>query len=403
MNIGMILESYYPEDIRITKEASALISSGYQVYLLCKRRQGEKEEETINGIHIFRIKAGTRLYTKALYDSINSIFWKYPIFYRSILKFIRNFSIDIIHVHDLPLSRSAIKAARIMNVKVVVDMHENYPAGLATWSTHKKNPIVKLKNMLLFNYKKWYENERKVVHSADHIIAVVDEMKHRLHKRHSISLSKITTVTNSEPTNFITNKKYKEEIIKDFNSKFIVLYIGGFGPHRGLDTAVKAVSYIKEKIPDFLLLLIGKGSIKAELVQLVIDKNLDEYVRFVDFQPFENVFTFMKRADINLIPHKKNEHTDHTIPHKLYQSLMVGKPTLVSDCDPLKRVISETSGAYIFKAENPESLSHKVIEIYSNSEEAKLFAEKGIKATIYGTHNWENDSKNLISLYNSLC
>ena len=33
--IGMILEKQFPPDIRVEKEAKALIKGGYEVYLLC--------------------------------------------------------------------------------------------------------------------------------------------------------------------------------------------------------------------------------------------------------------------------------------------------------------------------------------------------------------------------------
>ena len=110
----------------------------------------------------------------------------------------------------------------------------------------------------------------------------------------------------------------------------------------------------------------------------------------------------MKLADINIIPHKKNEHTNNTVPHKLYQSLMVGKPVLVSDCSPLKRIIEETQGGFIFKAEDSNSFAEMIIHIKNNPQEAEIRSKNGIEKTINGIYNWETDSRKLVSFYKKL-
>ena len=343
MKIGMVLGSFYPEDIRVTKEASVLSDKGNELFLLCIRRKNENFSDIINGINITRIDAGRSIYIKALYDTINALTWCYPVFYRKINNFIKDNEIDILHVHDLPLTNTVLRAANKKNIPVILDMHENYPAGLATWSEHKKNIIVRIKNKVLFNYKRWFKYEKRMVHKVDGIISVVDEMKDKICKTHKVLPEKIVTVTNSEPRSFLNNKIFKNEIAGKYKLNYNILYIGGFGPHRGIGTAITGIKLLKNKIPNIKLLLIGKGSIKKILQKSVEKHQLGKYVEFVEFQPFENVFTYMKLADINIIPHKKNEHTNNTVPHKLYQSLMVGKPVLVSDCSPLKRIIEETT------------------------------------------------------------
>lgn len=399
MKIGMVLGSFYPEDIRVTKEATALSDNGHELFLLCLRRKNENYSEIKNRIKITRINAGKSIYIKALFDTLNALFWRYPVFKRKLSNFIKDNDIDILHVHDLPLTNTVYKAAQKNNVPVILDMHENYPAGLATWSEHKKNIIVKIKNSLFFNYNRWFKYEQRMVHKVDGIISVVDEMKEKICYTHKVSSEKVVTVTNSEPRAFLDNKVFKSNIAENYKDSFNIVYIGGLGPHRGIDTAILGIKILKNKIPDIKLLLIGKGSIKKSLMQLVRKHNLQEYVVFIDFQPFENVFTFMKLADINIIPHKRNEHTNNTIPHKLYQSLMTGKPLLVSDCDPLKRIVDEIQGGFIFKAEDPDSFAERIIYIKNNQQEREFKSRNGTDKTIKGIYNWDTDSQKLVSFY----
>ena len=49
-------------------------------------------------------------------------------------------------------------------------------------------------------------------------------------------------------------------------------------------------------------------------------------------------------------PHEDFEHTQTTVPHKLFQYMMGRKTVLVSDCAPLKRIIGDNEAGYVFKA-----------------------------------------------------
>lgn len=399
MRIGMLLNAGYPEDIRITKEAKSLVEAGHEVFLLCARRQGEKTHETVNNIKVTRVDVGKTLYVTTFWDTVNAALWHHPLYAGKLKNFIKDYNIDILHVHDLPLTNTAIKVARKFGIQVILDMHENYPAGLVTWSKFKTNPIVKLKNRLFFNYNRWFRYEKRMCREVDGIIAVVKEMKRRLKNVHKVTDEKIAVVTNNEPKSFTKNFTFYEELKEPYKDRFLLLYIGNYGPHRGIDTAINGMPAVVKQIPEALFLIVGKGSIKKRLQEMVAAKGLENNVKFLGFQPFKHVYTFMKMSDINLIPHNRNEHTDNTIPHKLFQSLMVGKPVLVSDCAPLKRIVTETDGGFIFEAENPSSFAEQVILIKNNPALAEEKTKNALKHTLEGDYNWSKTEEILINFY----
>ena len=45
-----------------------------------------------------------------------------------------------------------------------------------------------------------------------------------------------------------------------FRDKFIISYVGGFGPHRGLQTAIEAMPQVIKAIPNARLVLIGPAN-----------------------------------------------------------------------------------------------------------------------------------------------
>ncbi|TMM31977.1 glycosyltransferase family 4 protein [Polaribacter aestuariivivens] len=402
--ILILLDGFYPADIRVRKEAESLAEK-HNVYILCVRKNNDEQEEIINKVSVLRKIHYKSFAEKGIIDIRIAINFIHPKFHQILPEIIKNKAIDVLHVHDLPLAKTGMLAAQKYNLKSVLDLHENYAAALLTWFSWRKNPIIRLKNKLFFNYNRWQNYENNIITKYDHIIAVVEEMKERIIKDTSISSKKITVITNSEKKDFATIFSSVENyFFKDFKNQFIISYVGGFGPHRGLQTAIEGIQKVSKEIPNVLLALIGPANkdVKEYLENLIDKFNVRENVVIYGSQPFEKVVEIMKSSSINIIPHISNLHTESTIPHKLFQILLSKKPILVSDCAPLKRIIKTHEIGSIFKAGKAESFAEEVINIHKDYEYATKKAEIGFDIAFNGDLNWEQTSKKLIDLYDNL-
>jgi len=392
--ILMLLESSFPPDIRVEKEAKALLEAGFNLSLVCAEG---KDIDNWNGMKIYRTPIPKNIYSKA--KRFLSVI--HPDFYKYLDELFQKEFFDVLHVHDLKLVPTALKIKEKYKCKVVADLHENYPAGVREWnkaSSGWKGFIKKTFD----NYDKWFKIESEVVKKVDKIIAVVDEMKERMIKQHKIPEDKIVIVSNLEDEDFVKKAKVDEDLIQRYKGKFVILYIGGFGAHRGIDTAIKGMKYINKS--DIILLLVGRGSEKIEddFRRLIKENKVEDKVEMIGWQPFEKVFTYQKLASICIVPHNSNEHTDNTIPHKLYQYMMVGKPIVVSSCPPLARVVKEADSGLVFEAGNYRDFYDKTIKIYCNENLQKKFSENGLKYTFEKGHTWQEESKKLVKLYREI-
>ena len=397
----MLLNAPYPSDIRVKKESDALLNAGFEIHLLCLRKKGEAYQQEFEGIKITRIDAGTNNYVLAFWDVMMSILFYHPRFLLAARNLVRKENIPVIHVHDLPLAGTALHLKKELGTKVVVDFHENYPEALKTWFKWKKNPIVKLKNYLFMNPQRWTTFEQRASEQSDSIIAVVDEMKERIIHEHFIKPEKITVVTNTEDKGFV-KQKLDPSVYQTLPSKFILTYSGGIGPHRGVDVAIEGMKHLNE-YPDIQLAIVGFGSKSVmESLYALVERLQLKNVHFFGFQPFSKFYSYMHLADVNVIPHQSNGHTDNTVPHKLFQGMMAAKPLLVSSSTPLKRLIDQHQAGLVFSAGNPKDFAVKVLEIYKNKDLKKQLGENGRKASMEGQLNWETTQGSLIQLYNSL-
>lgn len=402
--ILMIVDGYYPADIRVRKEAESL-AEHFSVFVLCVKKENEPSKEVINDVTILRKIVYKNFTEKGIVDIKTASNFIHPKFYKALPKIIEHYAINTLHVHDLPLAKTGFLIAKKYKLYAILDLHENYAAALKTWFLWRKSFVIQLKNKLFFNYNRWQNYENSIVKKFATIIAVVDEMKDRILEDTKIDSNKITVITNSEKKNFADNFSEKQEnFFNKYKDKFIISYVGGFGPHRGLQIAILGMKAVKEKIPNSLLALIGPANkdVKNYLTSLIIDNGLENHVKLFDSQPFDKVISIMKSSHLNIIPHISNLHTESTVPHKLYQILLSKRPILVSSCAPLQRIIEENNIGTVFKANSSTSFSNKVFQIFKNYKEAEYKAEKGFLMAYDGELNWEHTSKELIKLYQNI-
>ena len=395
----MILGEHYPDDIRVSKEIKVLRKAGYDISLLCARRKNQISYEVIKDVKIFRVSGFQSHTQKGITDIITAFFFINPYFNRGLKKILSKQSYDFLHVHDLPLVRTVRRLAG--KTPVIFDMHENYAEALKTWFTWKKSYFIRLKNRLFFDSERWSKYEHESMAKADHIVTVVDEMMEKALTETRTNPSKFTTVSNFEELDFI-NQEINPELFDKLKGKFIVSYTGNVGPHRGVDTLIESLAFLKH-LPRLHVLIIGRCSKDAKSrLESIIDKHQLDNVELWGFRPFDKFYSYMKMSDVNVIPHNRNGHTDHTIPHKLFQSMMCGRPVLVSDCKPLKRIVQETNAGLIFEADNPKALAEKINELYRSSELCQQLATNGAEATLNGKYNWDTEGQKLVEMYDQL-
>lgn len=399
--IVMVLDRVFPPDIRVEKEARALRDAGFCVVILSRPQDGLAAEERWESVRVMRAQLPREDSVAGKMEVVQTLLrFVSPPWQRAIREFALRERPNAIHVHDLPLVNTALAAVRDLSIPVVADLHENYPAAMQEYNRTRRGLRAALYRRL-GGYRRWLRHEGQVCRRVDHVVAVVDEMKERMMKQHGLDDRRITVVTNTEEKAFVANNPVAEAVCARHDDGFILLYIGGFGPHRGLDTVVLGMKRLQGRIPSLKLLLVGRGSANFEekLAALIRTNNLEDTVEMIGWQPFDKVPSYMRAASIGLVPHHSNEHTDHTIPHKLFQYMMTGTPVLVSSCKPLARIVRETGAGLIFRASDPEDFADKVLYLYEHPAERQRLGSNGTEATLSGPWNWERTGDELVGFY----
>jgi glycosyltransferase involved in cell wall biosynthesis len=315
-------------------------------------------------------------------------------------RFIHEFKPDILHVHDFTLLKTVLSVAESVQIPVVADLHENMPAALAVYREAFPFYLQPL-DAVIHNYHWWRWHEKTLLPRCAQIFVVVPEAAERLFQ-YGIPPEKISIVSNTESETTFALDHLDSEITTRYQGLWIASYIGGMGPHRGVDTAIRAVPDVILHIPNFRLLIIGVNqSALSHLTKLIHRLGVEKYVELIGWQPFEKVNTFVSLSTACLVPHNDFEHTQTTVPHKLFQYMLVKKPVIVSDVRPLKRIVEETRSGLVFKADDPSSLAEKLAELYDQPVMAQEFGRNGYAAAS-GPYSWEHDAQKLVDTYRRL-
>ena len=381
----MISQALFPPDIRLEKEIKSLFEAGYNVLVVCNQYDKNLKPD-FKYCDINRINAP--------FNSIklNRII-NFPIFFnpRYLIKVftsIIRFQPGFIHAHDLPMVPLALLFGKLFQLPVIFDMHENYPEALKVFG---KTGLI---NFLFKNYKaaKWLE--KICIKYSDAIITVVQENSDRLMKQ-GIVPKKIYLVSNTVDLDTFAKEPIDEKIIEKYRNDIILLYAGYVTPERGLDVVVRGMSFLKEKLPNVKLLIIGNGITVPSLKKISYDLSLNNVIEFIEWPGHDKLASYFSATKIFISPQPECEFWNTTIPHKLFEYMSKSKPVLAADSKAIKRVIENSKCGLTYQTGSAVSFAEKTVEILSSDFP---FGPNGVKS-VQEKYNWGIDSKALIKLY----
>jgi glycosyltransferase involved in cell wall biosynthesis len=397
MKIGMILDHIFPPDDRVEKEAISLIEAGHDVHILCfGSGKSVTSDTSYKGINIIRIQVSMKV-MKKLRALTNTILNIYPYFWKfHINRFIEQYHIQVLHVHDLYMFPAAFLAVDKLpsKIPVVGDLHENYADALESYRFSTTFP-----GNLLINIKKWRNAEKELIGKLDYVITVVEEMKKRI-SPFAKKKENIIVVENAVDVDQFIHYYQDTGILNRFRNSFVISYIGGFDYHRGIDTIIEALAFLKD-LKDIKLVLVGREKNSDRIHKLIDKLDVRKFVSFEGFIPQGILQNYFHLSKIGIIPHLKSVQTDNSHPNKLSQYMSMGVPIITSNCESIQRVIESTNAGLVYESQNAKDLAEKIRTLYNNADLRKVLSNNG-KRAVFERYNWSYNAENLKRLYSSI-
>jgi glycosyltransferase involved in cell wall biosynthesis len=385
MRIAIVWKNDYPWDVRVEKFARALQSGGHDVYILSANAQGQATSATLDGLHIRRLPATPSRWLNAL---VSIPFYLNPFWFRLAARVVARERIDLVIVRDLPLILVGVWLKRRFRVPLVLDMAEDYPAmyresldigGWRAWVYRiVKNPAL----MALV--------ERRTLPRVDHTFVVVEESARRLQEQLGVPATRVSVVSN---TPRIENLEALAACAaRDAHPGLQLVYTGFVQEARGLEVVVEAVALLRARGVDVRFRIVGDGPYLPRLARLVTARNLQSAVEFTGWVAHGEIAHHVREADAGIIPHPKNDHTDTTIPNKLFDFMACARPVVVSNAAPMERIVRDERCGLVFTAGCAQSLAAVLARMAADPAALEDMGRNGAEAVRRRFH-WERDAQ----------
>ncbi|HVZ49331.1 MAG TPA: asparagine synthase (glutamine-hydrolyzing) [Gemmatimonadaceae bacterium] len=133
----------------------------------------------------------------------------------------------------------------------------------------------------------------------------------------------------------------------------IVLAVRRLARRMGLDDLVASVARLRERVPDVLVLIAGRGAIAADLAREIARLGLAEHVRLVGFIPDERLPHAYRAADVSVVPSVTLEGFGLIVA----ESFAAGTPAIVTPVGGLPEAVGDLSPHLVLAGTGPDALA----------------------------------------------
>lgn len=243
--------------------------------------------------------------------------------------------------------------AAVRRLPFVFELRDLWPASIkAVGAMRSSKVLLALERLELFLY-----------HRADAIIAVTESFRADLVRR-GIAPEKIGVVLNGADISTYSPRPIDQELSTRYETtgKFVVGYLGTHGLAHNLPNMLEAAVLLQHR-DDIVFLFAGAGADRKRVEQIVKNRALTN-VRLVPRQPKEMMPRLWSLCSLTLVPLRDSPVFSTVIPSKIFESMAMGIPILISVPEgEAVRIVCESGAGIAVPPEDPEATAREVLRL----------------------------------------
>ena len=399
MDVLMLVQSDVAHDARVLREARSLADEGHSIHIIGKDVPAEWVPPT--GVTVESVSGGTGLKGGAgsnagggagggsgsaprsrgrlVGSARNAARWALLPRHRQTVwrtwneharAAVGDRKYDVVHAHDFNVLVLAAELAERGNARLVYDSHE-------WWSGRERHgrptPLERARELRV---------ERQIVGKADAVLTVSDGIAERLGKWRT---TPVAVVRNTFPLEL--GGTYDLASLPDKPKGAV--YAGRIGAARDIETLLSATAAL-----ELDTVLMGKAD-REFLPHLHLTGGS---VRIEPARPVDDVDEVLRNVGISVVTLTDTcENHRLALPNKVFHAVRAGVPVVAADLPELHRLVTSYGIGALYRPGDAESMRVALEQVTSDYPG---LLERVARAR--DTLNWDQDSKELVRVYESL-
>jgi len=373
-----------PFDTRVWQEATTLAANGYTVSVICPTGKGyDKEEETLEGVHIFRHKLppegnGAVGYAREYGSALRAEL-------RLAKKIYKEIGFDVIHgcnpPDDIYLVASFFKK---YGVRYVFDHHDICPELFEAKFGNTKS--------LLYKSQVWLE--RQTYRHCTFAFVTNESYRKIAIERDKMPPEKVIVLRSGPRLERMRILPPDPSIRRGY--PYMVGYVGVIGQQEGIEYILQAAQYIKQHENNVFWGIVGGGPHWEALKKQASDMGLDDCVEFTGRVDDETMLRYLNTADVCVNSDTYNAMNDKSTMNKVLEYMALGKPIVQFDLTE-GRFSAQEASLYA-KRNDAVDMAQKIKELLQDPEKRAHMGAYG-RNRILNELSWEKTSKALLEGY----
>lgn len=234
----------------------------------------------------------------------------------------------------------------------------------------------------------------KKVSDASFVVAISEYNKQYLQEVTKQEPDKIVRVYNG-----INLNRYQPPKVLNLKNTFTILAVARLVEKKGLDVLIKACHRLKEQGMSFQCLIVGKGAMKAKLLELISNLELENHVYMLGAKTQLEVLELYHQVHLFVLPSIiASDGNREGLPVSITEALACGLPVVTTPCTGITEAVHDRHNGLIVPCNDDQALSDAIKVMY---EDKTLYnkIKSNAHASVKSQFNQDHTTTQLKSLF----
>ncbi len=186
--------------------------------------------------------------------------------------------------------------------------------------------------------------------------------------------------------------------IKKNEDHFQILCISSLIKRKGIEYLIIAMMKITQKYPKLKLVIIGEGSEKNKLIELIKEFNLKDNIELLQNLDEATLLKYYISSDIFILPSIHYQGFSEGLGVVLIEAMACGIPVIGTKIGGITDIIEDNANGFLISEKSPDDIANRVLLILSNPELKEKFSINGRK-TVNTKFSWQIIANQYYLLY----